>query len=214
MRKTGHFLSTWAFCVITFLTFIFTNGPAEATATCSGMGYSAGESTSLGNEQRKTGRYERPRLIHSTRPLYPAEAKKNNWEGTVILRIAVAEDGSVTNVDIARSSGYELLDIAAVEAARTWRFTPARENNKAISCGGCVPVKFHLVDDTLPSSEMYKIQQRLNDLGFDCGEPDGTMNKPTIAAVTNFQLSKGLQPNGTVDQDTIKALGLEFSNGQ
>ena len=46
--------------------------------------------------------------------------------GTVVLRLTVSADGTVTNVDIAGSSGISQLDKAAVKAAYTYSFAPAR----------------------------------------------------------------------------------------
>jgi protein TonB len=59
-------------------------------------------------------------------PRYPAEASAAGWRGDVLLRLHVGADGRVEDVDVLRSSGYAVLDRAAVEAAEAWRFAPAR----------------------------------------------------------------------------------------
>ena len=38
------------------------------------------------------------RLIKSDRPLYPQVARKEGWEGTVVLRITIGTGGDVENV--------------------------------------------------------------------------------------------------------------------
>lgn len=45
---------------------------------------------------------------------YPEEAKRKGLRGNVMLDVAVNEDGSVGDVSILRSSGYKLIDDAAV----------------------------------------------------------------------------------------------------
>ena len=45
---------------------------------------------------------------------YPEEAKRRGLRGDVMLDVAVKEDGSVEGVSILRSSGYKLIDDAAV----------------------------------------------------------------------------------------------------
>lgn len=45
---------------------------------------------------------------------YPEEAKRRGLHGNVMLDVAVNEDGSVSDVSILRSSGYKLIDDAAV----------------------------------------------------------------------------------------------------
>jgi protein TonB len=52
-------------------------------------------------------------------------ARARGWEGTVDVGLAVRADGGVDAARVRRSSGYGLLDRAAVEAARRSRFQPA-----------------------------------------------------------------------------------------
>jgi len=53
-------------------------------------------------------------------------------EGTVALRALVLADGTVRNVEIATSSGSAVLDQAAVDAVRRWRFAPAARDGVPI----------------------------------------------------------------------------------
>ena len=49
---------------------------------------------------------------------YPSAARLNGWEGKVVLRAVIRADGHLIEVKVHRSSGYETLDNAAVEAIR------------------------------------------------------------------------------------------------
>ena len=49
---------------------------------------------------------------------YPTIARLNGWEGKVVLRAVIRADGHLSEVKVHRSSGYEALDTAAVEAIR------------------------------------------------------------------------------------------------
>lgn len=53
-----------------------------------------------------------------------------------------------------------------------------------------------------------KVQQALNDAGYDCGTPDGTAGKKTKAAITSYQTDKGLTVSGVMDDELLVALGL------
>ena len=53
-----------------------------------------------------------------------------------------------------------------------------------------------------------KVQQALNDAGYDCGTPDGAAGKKTKAAITSFQTDKGLTITGVIDDELLVALGL------
>ncbi|MBD3610046.1 MAG: energy transducer TonB [Gammaproteobacteria bacterium] len=47
---------------------------------------------------------------------YPRAARKRNWQGKVILALNIHANGQITDLQIARSSGYEILDNAAISA--------------------------------------------------------------------------------------------------
>ena len=49
---------------------------------------------------------------------YPSAARLNGWEGKVVLRAVIRSDGHLSEVKVHRSSGYESLDNAAMEALR------------------------------------------------------------------------------------------------
>jgi hypothetical protein len=50
-----------------------------------------------------------------------------------------------------------------------------------------------------PIDEVSGVQARLNNLGFDCGEPDGVLDDDTKSAIRAFQVLFGLEPSGEVD---------------
>ncbi len=49
---------------------------------------------------------------------YPEQARRRNLEGSLVLSVDVLADGSIERVQVLRSSGYELLDEAAVRIVR------------------------------------------------------------------------------------------------
>ncbi|MGH7104746.1 MAG: energy transducer TonB [Acetobacteraceae bacterium] len=66
------------------------------------------------------------KAAHNAPPGYPPLAVRDGEEGSVILRVHIAADGSATSVEIFRTSGYPLLDQAALRAVGRWHFVPAR----------------------------------------------------------------------------------------
>lgn len=79
--------------------------------------------------------YDDPPQPHhlNRQPPYPADAYSRRQQGTVVLHLRVLTDGTVGDVRIAVSSGIASLDEAAVEAARNWRYTPARRGGTSIA---------------------------------------------------------------------------------
>lgn len=88
-----------------------------------------------------------PRILQKVEPAYPEEARRQGLAGKVIIKLEVLTTGQVGSATIERSSGHELLDDAAVEAVRQWRFIPARESasGNAIRCVTTVPLVFRLM---------------------------------------------------------------------
>ena len=48
--------------------------------------------------------------------IYPKMAQKRNWQGKVLLSLRVSSSGKINNVQVNRSSGYSVLDQAAINS--------------------------------------------------------------------------------------------------
>jgi periplasmic protein TonB len=86
----------------------------------------------------------RPAYRANPKPAYPELARRRNWQGTVALAVTVESDGRPGHVDIATSSGYPLLDTAAMRAVRSWHFHPGTENGRPVTMTVLVPIDFRL----------------------------------------------------------------------
>ena len=53
-----------------------------------------------------------------------------------------------------------------------------------------------------------RVQQALNERGYDCGTPDGSSGKKTRKAIEDFQKSEGLEVTGAIDDRLWEALGM------
>jgi protein TonB len=84
--------------------------------------------------------------ISNPKPDYPEAARRMRQEGVVILDILVSPDGAAGEVRVSRSSGFPLLDHAAVDAVRRWTFAPARTGGFPVPSRVQIPVRFSLAD--------------------------------------------------------------------
>jgi periplasmic protein TonB len=74
-----------------------------------------------------------PRYADRIQPNYPGIARSMGAEGAVELMVTVGIDGRVMSVTLAKSSGYDELDNAAMKhAQKYWRFKPATEDGKPV----------------------------------------------------------------------------------
>ncbi len=87
----------------------------------------------------------KPSGISQPKPKYPPAARRAGQQGTVTLSFTIGSSGAVISARIAKSSGYILLDNAALSAIRSWRFKPARNAlDEAVSYSYTLPVPFRL----------------------------------------------------------------------
>ena len=74
--------------------------------------------------------------------LYPSQLRNAGVEGTVHVRVFIDEAGTVREIEVMESSGYELLDEAALKAAEKMRFTPAMSRDKTTAVWLELPITF------------------------------------------------------------------------
>jgi protein TonB len=99
----------------------------------------------LGESPASLPRYAGGGLSNAS-PRYPYLARRRGLEGRVVLRVRVSAAGNAAAVRVRQSTGYRLLDDAAVEAVETWRFVPASQGGIAVAGSVDVPVTFRLKD--------------------------------------------------------------------
>ena len=86
----------------------------------------------------------RPLYRDNPPPRYPRTARRRRYEGTVMLEVLVSIQGRVRDLRLAESSGYDILDEAAVEAVRDWSFEPGRRGRQPMEMWVKIPIKFQL----------------------------------------------------------------------
>jgi TonB family protein len=83
-----------------------------------------------------------PKMISSTRPVYPATAKQTNIQGIVTVSASIDENGKV--VSAKALSGPLLLREAAVDSVKQWKYSPSLLDGKPASSQVTVNIEFRL----------------------------------------------------------------------
>jgi protein TonB len=86
--------------------------------------------------------YEMPRKVHDVAPRYPELAQRAGLEGVVVIEAVISVDGTVRDARVLRS--VTLLDRAALDAVKQWRYAPTRLNGIAVPVIVTVTVQFRL----------------------------------------------------------------------
>ena len=132
---------------------------------------------------------------------YPQDA--GGEKGRVILRVRVSPGGSVTDVEVVRAPYKgDVLRRAAIDAARGWRYQPARLDGEDVSCWLVESVEFYRIELATPPPAAPAATRRVT-------PPDDTpasLQKRVLAVEHEFYPAVlAAVERGEVDLDAIAA---------
>ena len=64
--------------------------------------------------------------LQNPKPAYPAMSRRLNEQGRSVIKVLIGIDGVPKQADIAKSSGFDRLDQAALSTVMRWRFVPGK----------------------------------------------------------------------------------------
>ena len=82
--------------------------------------------------------------LRNPKPAYPSMSRRLGETGRSVIRVLVGADGSAKNVRLQRSSGFDRLDQAALDAVRRWRFVPGTRGGVPEDMWFNVPIDWRL----------------------------------------------------------------------
>lgn len=94
------------------------------------------------------GGVQEPKKIKDVRPVYPPIALSARVQGIVIMEIVIDTEGAVFDAKVLRP--VALLDQAALDAVREWRFMPTELNGQRVPVIMTVTMTFRLDEDGSP----------------------------------------------------------------
>jgi protein TonB len=81
-------------------------------------------------------------LIQEVRPIYPPIAKAARQSGTVVLHALISKTGTIEDLKVI--SGNAMLQSAALDAVRQWRYRPYMLNGEPVEVDTTINVVFNL----------------------------------------------------------------------
>jgi Ca-activated chloride channel homolog len=88
------------------------------------------------------GNIQESKLIRKVDPVYPELAKQARVSGTVSLELTVDEEGNVSDARV--RNGHVLLNQAAIDAVKQWKYSPTILNGMPIPVLAAANVEFKL----------------------------------------------------------------------
>ncbi|MFZ3186337.1 MAG: energy transducer TonB, partial [Pseudomonas sp.] len=77
-------------------------------------------------------------------PRYPAQARRRNQQGVVMIEVRLDERGEQRELKLLRSSGVDSLDQAALDAVAVWRFQAEVRDGQSVPSRVQIPIQFAL----------------------------------------------------------------------
>jgi len=117
------------------------NVPPDLTGVDSNTGATAIQGV-LAASSVPGGRMKEPQLVSRSVPIYPAIAKQNGIEGQVTIDAVIDTTGKLTSMKVV--SGALLLQQAALDSLRNWKYEPGYLDDKPVPVRTSITVKFRL----------------------------------------------------------------------
>lgn len=91
---------------------------------------------------RVGGNVQAAKIVNRVQPVYPPLARQTRISGTVRLHAIITKDGTIRELEVL--SGHPLLQQAALDAVRQWRYQPTLLNGEAVEVDTTIDVIFSL----------------------------------------------------------------------
>jgi periplasmic protein TonB len=91
---------------------------------------------------RVGGNVQAARLVNKVTPIYPPLARQTRISGIVRLHAIISKDGAIKELEVV--SGHPLLQQAALDAVRQWRYQPTLLNGDPVEVDTTIDVIFSL----------------------------------------------------------------------
>lgn len=88
------------------------------------------------------GRLKEAQLISKVAPIYPPAARQIHLVGSVVIQAVIDTTGELTNLRVV--SGPPLLQLAALDSVRQWKYQPMYLDDKPVPAETLITVEFHL----------------------------------------------------------------------
>jgi protein TonB len=122
---------------------VSTAAPSPAPASAPATGVRASAPTAPSGDGALSAE---PRYRTKPKPDYPIPSQRRREEWTVLVNVQVQADGAPAAVSLNRSSGYPLLDRAALDAVRRSTFEPELAAGVPVASLHVIRLRFSLDD--------------------------------------------------------------------
>jgi len=154
--------------------------------------------TGCSSVQQLNENITQPTLKKEPKLIYPIPAQQKNIMGTTTVMFIISKEGSVLKTRIQKSSGSNVLDLAAENYCKKLEFFPAKENGMPISSTMKWDVKFNLEDLSAElDNKIHKVKNLYSEIENSKGAKRQSLERELLAVHDNYikNLKDGLKIN-------------------
>jgi TonB family protein len=152
-------------------------------------------------------------LKSQPRIIYPMDAQEKSFSGSARMIISISDVGTVGKVFLEKSSGYEILDNAAIEYCKNLVFVPAKVNDKPVYSRLRWEFKFNISGlDESAKKYIYEIKNLYNALGHSSSSERKIIEQEILMKHNNFveKMTDALNFNSTSEQVILPEISAEW----
>jgi len=131
-------------------------GTKAAPNTQKKRGFAVASEISKSTASEPSRSFSRASYAYSPAPEYPESARRQGWEGVVLLAVLVDREGRPERIEVSRSSGSPTLDDAAAQRVKGWRFHAALQGEVPVQSWVKIPIVFRLTAEQDPTELSYR----------------------------------------------------------
>ena len=188
LRRSHRLAACWLACLLAAIPA----WGADAAASTADLPAGPAASTPAGPT--------RLQAVETPQPMYPPAARAAGHQGTVVIGVLVSERGELLQAKVQRSSRSPLLDQAALDAVRRWRFKPATDPlGQPIEAAASVPFVFR--KDSAASLPRKRCAELTADLKrWRTLEPNAPLQQADVYPLAQQLALGGLSTAGSLKQ--------------
>jgi len=133
--------------------------------------------------------------------IYPKTAQQNNYMGKTAVHVLVSKNGTVLGTEIYQSSGYSVLDSAAMDYCERITFNPATVNGIPVNSKTVFSIKFSLSNqESFERAYISKIHELYDELAETSETEKFRIQKEILFKHKEYlgNVPEGSNPNSTV----------------
>ena len=159
--------------------------------------------------------YSPPKVKTQEQCIFPKAAQEEGIEGSTTVLIQIDNDGNVYKTNITETSGYQILDLAALDYCNQLKFQPARWGDNAIGSRIEMDIDFKYSDRQFNVRRyFFRVEKLYRTIANTDGDTKVKLQKQLLTEHHDFidNMRGGIDFNRYAEDVMLNSIGNEWRN--